>query len=269
MSKRYFTSLNHGFLTQKSGAKTSFFVEEKSPKPLAVLIHGFGGNAFGLTFLAEEMARDWRILILEMPNHGRSDFQPIETAADFKRWNDEIITQIEAEFGEISLIVCHSMSCFSVSEQISTKIPTALINPVFATSNGYNLAAELLFRSQIFAFISNFWLWSPIKATFLIRHWSKKSVRNVFLNIWFSQPSLKQILYQAKMSKIVLEKPLLNKQSQAVKFLIIGERDGMSHSLSDEWKNNFFPETTVVNLKTGHLLPLEIPKTTAEIFNQK
>ena len=38
---------------------------------------------------------------------------------------------------------------------------------------------------------------------------------------------------------------------------------------ADEWKNNFFPETTVVNLKTGHLLPLEIPKTTAEIFNQK
>ncbi|MDO4872188.1 MAG: alpha/beta hydrolase [bacterium] len=266
MSKKYFESLHHDFLLLKNGSKISFYTEKSSKKPLAVLIHGFGGNAYGMNFLAQKMSKKWRVLLFEMPNHGKSDFSKIENTAVFQEITDQIIAKIEEKFGKISLVVCHSISCCAISENVSSRISSALITPVFATSPAYNFGAELLFRSKIFALISNFWLWSPIKATFLIRNWHKKSVRNVFENMLHSQPSFRQIIAQAKMSKIVLEKPLLRESSKNIKFLIIGGRDGMSEKLSENQREMFFPNAQIHTLKTGHLLPLEIPEKVAEIL---
>ena len=46
MSKNFLSNLNHKFYSQENGAKTSVYFQKSSKKPLAVLIHGFGGNAF-------------------------------------------------------------------------------------------------------------------------------------------------------------------------------------------------------------------------------
>ena len=126
MSRFLFENLNHTFIHQENGAKTSVYFQENSKKPLAVLIHGFGGNAFGMSFLSQEMSKNWRIVLVELPSHGKSSLQKIENSADFRIWNAEIIARIEQEFGEISLLVCHSIGCASVSGEISRKIPTVL-----------------------------------------------------------------------------------------------------------------------------------------------
>lgn len=271
MSRKFFKSLSHDFLVQKNGSKTSIYFEnlkgEKSKKPLAVLIHGFGGSAFGMSFLAREMSKNWRILIVEMPNHGKSSRLKIENSDDLKNWNLEIINQIEQKFGQISILVCHSISSNSVSLQISKKVPCVLTNPVFETPAKYVRGTKFS-ANPFFATFSNFPLWSPFKAAFLIKTWKIQSVKNVFENMIFSFLSPVQAFSQAKMAKIPFEKSFFNSNSHEIKMLVVGKKDTLSEPLSGMQKEEFFPKAELFEVETGHLAPIEIPKVLAKKFEQ-
>ncbi|MDO4902373.1 MAG: alpha/beta hydrolase [bacterium] len=253
------TSLKHGFLTDKNGLKTSFYISKKDNKPLAVLIHGFGGNAYGMSFLGRELARDFRILLLEMPNHGKSDFLSIKKAEDLRNWNREIMEKIEQRFGAISLIVCHSMGCFSPSKDFSERIPTALINPVFQTPSKAILGVKINSISAIGA-LTNLPIFSPIKALFLIKIWRAQSVKNVFENMIFSFASPLKFARQAKMAQIPLSEPFFSGEYSAVSMIFHGSRDKLTLPLSKQNKAKYFPQTKIISLDTGHLAPIEIPE---------
>ena len=264
MSKNFLSNLNHKFYSQENGAKTSVYFQKNSKKPLAVLIHGFGGNAFGMSFLSQEMSKNWRIVLVELPSHGKSSLQKIEKSADLRRWNAEIITKIEREFGEISLLVCHSFACASVSGEISRKIPTVFINPVFKTPESFQFFGELSAKSKFFAIFSNLPIFSPFKVFFLIKTWRAKSWKNVFANLFRSFSSAKQLAFQGKMTKIILENPLLAKSSKSVAMLVVGSHDAMSEKLTKQQKSDIFEKAEVFEMKTGHLLPMEFPEILAE-----
>ena len=119
------------------GNKISIYKNLEESKPIAVLFHGFGGNYFGLTPLGFELSKKYSIIICELPAHGKSSLNTFQNIDIFRIFYQKMISKL-SNFGGIHLIVGHSFSSYFVSDdEISKKIPTIIINPVFEPSDSF------------------------------------------------------------------------------------------------------------------------------------
>jgi len=75
------------------GVHTRYFIGGEGP-PL-VVVHGLGGAAVNFTLLAPLLARHHRVLIPDLPGHGRSD--PLELAEDLSAYADHVAALAELE----------------------------------------------------------------------------------------------------------------------------------------------------------------------------
>jgi pimeloyl-ACP methyl ester carboxylesterase len=75
------------------GVRTRYFVGGEGP-PL-VVVHGLGGAAVNFTLLAPLLARRHRVLIPDLPGHGRTE--PLERADDLNAYADHIAALAELE----------------------------------------------------------------------------------------------------------------------------------------------------------------------------
>jgi pimeloyl-[acyl-carrier protein] methyl ester esterase len=57
--------------------------------PALVLVHGWGMNGAVWTKVAEELARTHRVILLDLPGHGRSPFDPRQRRLD--HWRDALL----------------------------------------------------------------------------------------------------------------------------------------------------------------------------------
>lgn len=259
-------AFSHDFFEGEDGLKTSFYISKDEEKPLAILVHGYGGNAYGMKFLAEELSREFRILILEMPNHGKSGALESDDLADYRAWAENIIAQASARFQTPAIIVTHSMSCYLFSHRkISCKIPVILLTPVFETAWLYNLFARATYNFRILAILQNLPIFAPFKGFAILRFFKFSAVKNMLDNLIHSAfISPQKIILQSKMAKIPLAKPLLSPESKNVFLVIEGAGDGMSRAISKESKEKFFTNSHFETLNGGHLLPIETPKIVAD-----
>ena len=92
---------------KKDGHTTSVWQTSGSDLPLLVLLHGISGDYSGLVPLAQELAKDFRLAIVELPGHGKSDPTPLPGAPELQRWFNETLELIEAELGEVAAICAH------------------------------------------------------------------------------------------------------------------------------------------------------------------
>ena len=96
---------------KKDGHTTSVWQTSGSDLPLLVLLHGISGDYSGLVPLAQELAKDFRLAIVELPGHGKSDPTPLPGAPELQRWFNETLELIEVELGEVTAICAHSFGC--------------------------------------------------------------------------------------------------------------------------------------------------------------
>lgn len=75
------------------GVRTRYFVGGQGP-PL-VVVHGLGGAAVNFTLLAPLLARRHRVLIPDLPGHGKTD--PLERADDLTAYADHVAALAELE----------------------------------------------------------------------------------------------------------------------------------------------------------------------------
>lgn len=75
------------------GVRTRYFVGGEGP-PL-VVVHGLGGAAVNFTLLAPLLARRHRVLIPDLPGHGRTE--PLERAGDLTAYADHVAELAELE----------------------------------------------------------------------------------------------------------------------------------------------------------------------------
>lgn len=75
------------------GVRTRYFVGGKGP-PL-VVVHGLGGAAVNFTLLAPLLARRHRVLIPDLPGHGKTE--PLERADDLTAYADHVAALAELE----------------------------------------------------------------------------------------------------------------------------------------------------------------------------
>jgi pimeloyl-ACP methyl ester carboxylesterase len=87
------------------GVRTRYFVGGAGP-PL-VIVHGLGGAAVNFTLLAPLLARHHRMLIPDLPGHGRSE--PLERADDLTAYADHVAAVAELEGMFPAPVVGYSM----------------------------------------------------------------------------------------------------------------------------------------------------------------
>jgi pimeloyl-ACP methyl ester carboxylesterase len=87
------------------GLRTRYFVGGEGP-PL-VVVHGLGGAAVNFTLLAPLLARHHRVLIPDLPGHGRSE--PLERADDLTAYADHVAAVAELEGMFPAPVVGYSM----------------------------------------------------------------------------------------------------------------------------------------------------------------
>jgi len=75
------------------GVRTRYFVGGEGP-PL-VVVHGLGGAAVNFTLLAPLLARRHRVLIPDLPGHGKTE--PLERAYDLTAYADHVAALAELE----------------------------------------------------------------------------------------------------------------------------------------------------------------------------
>jgi pimeloyl-ACP methyl ester carboxylesterase len=80
-------------VTKVDGVRTRYFVGGEGP-PL-VVVHGLGGAAVNFTLLAPLLARRHRVLIPDLPGHGKTE--PLERADDLTAYADHVAALAELE----------------------------------------------------------------------------------------------------------------------------------------------------------------------------
>jgi pimeloyl-ACP methyl ester carboxylesterase len=80
-------------VAEVDGVRTRYFVGGEGP-PL-VVVHGLGGAAVNFTLLAPLLARRHRVLIPDLPGHGKTE--PLERADDLTAYADHVAALAELE----------------------------------------------------------------------------------------------------------------------------------------------------------------------------
>jgi pimeloyl-ACP methyl ester carboxylesterase len=87
------------------GVRTRYFVGGEGP-PL-VIVHGLGGAAVNFTLLAPLLARRRRVLIPDLPGHGRS--QPLDRVEGLTSYADHVAAVAESEHVLPAPVIGYSM----------------------------------------------------------------------------------------------------------------------------------------------------------------
>lgn len=269
MKKAQTEDLTRQFLSVK-GIKTAIYSIGDVDKPLILLVHGFGGDYFGLSFLAQELVADWRVVLVELPSHGASDLAQIKQKSELQTWYRELIESLEAKFGKISVIFGHSFGCYAVADtEIIRKIPTILANPVFKPTKFYLLMSKMSLKSKIVGVMQNLPPMTLIKALFLWKSRARGAWRNIRRNAVHTKFNYRQTLAQSQMLGIVFEKEIFRQSRGCYKLVIFGEFDDFNQETAAAELEDLFGKTQTVTLPGGHLVPIELPKQVAQAITRE
>jgi pimeloyl-ACP methyl ester carboxylesterase len=251
---------------------TTVWMTEPSPKPLIVMVHGISGDYTGLVPLAEAMSETHSVVIVELPGHGKSGMVSRPNATKLQAWFQEILSEIEKDHGPATMVIAHSFGCSVVLDQhvLRTK-RVILLNPVPTPSDMYARYARLVVKSSHFlAHVYNFQLFVGMRSRVLTKvndAAARKRVQWVGVQ---SRPSSRQIVYQAKLVDMILDKTVYERIPKDAVHLVMCAMSDTTPSQQDtlDMKAVFGNKTNVVYINGGHLAPIESPLRVAAIINE-
>ena len=119
--------------------------------PPVVLLHGLGGSSSNWALLAPELARTRRVLVLDLPGHGRS--APLPAAPGLGSYADAVAAVVEREgLGRVDL-VGHSFGGL-VSIRLAARRPELVRRVVLAAAAG--ISSSTRWAERVLAFLG--WL---------------------------------------------------------------------------------------------------------------
>ena len=233
-------------------------------KPVALVIHGFSGDHSGMLFLTRQLERHYRVVLLDLPCHGRSSLAAVNSATELGAMMAEAARQIQEITGDISVIMGHSIGC-SIVSMLSPHFPAAKtigICPVKTPSFSYRQFHTLLRHSAALALLQDTRLVSPLLGMALLKKRDRKSVRRVLYDARYKhRPSSQAVLARRRLLDIVFA--YSEKVSFSPNLVIAGASDKTAHERTSSSLQRVFAASTVVMLPGGHLLPLESPEVIA------
>lgn len=270
-----YTQWSKDRLTQKAlkkdGRSSSVWLTAKNSKPLLVLIHGISGDYSGLVPLAQELSKDYRLAILELPGHGKSDPIPLPGAPELQRWFGETLELIEKEIGSVDGIVAHSFGCSAVLDKkvLATK-KVMLLNPVPTPSYVYARYSQMIMNSAHFwAHIYNWRMFILMRSVVLAKLRTREALRRIRWVGWHSRPSYHQVVYQAGLVDMILDgSAYRHVGSGKVSLVVCGMYDTTAHQRDSFDMDAVFAGSKTVFFTGGHLLPIEAPAKVARVIRE-
>jgi pimeloyl-ACP methyl ester carboxylesterase len=126
-------------LVEVMGGRVRYLTAGAGP-PL-VLVHGLGGSATNWCELAPLLARRYRLLIPDLPGHGRSD--PLPAVSGLDSFADRVVAVMEEEGGVPAPVVGHSLGGV-VALRLALRHPLAVSALVLAGSAGLSIGRPWL-----------------------------------------------------------------------------------------------------------------------------
>lgn len=246
----------------------SLWCSDPSDKPLLLLVHGISGDHVGLVPLAVELAKTYRIVMLDLPGHGSSEQIPIPNAKTLQTWFDAVIALIEKNIGPVAAVCAHSFGCSAViSHKTLTKKKVILLNPVPNPSGMYATYSRMIMDSAHFwAHIYN---WPPfilLRGMTLAKVRQREALRRVRWAGLHSRPSFDQIVFQAGLVDMILDGSAYQHAADGkVALVVCGMYDTTARQRDTLDMEKVFGSTRAVFLKGGHLLPIESPERVAHL----
>jgi pimeloyl-ACP methyl ester carboxylesterase len=268
-----YTEWKEAHLTQArvgGKTKTSVWLTPGDSLPLAVMVHGISGDHSGLVPLAAELSDEYRLAIIELPGHGDSDPIPLPDAASLQEWFYAALGEVEKEFGEVSVIIAHSFGCSAVlGETLLDTKKVVLLCPVPTPSEMYARYSRIIMRSAHFwAHIYNWRLFVLMRSVVLTKVRTREALRRIRWVGLYSQPSYKQVVFQAGLVDMILDGSAYRHVKDGVALVVCGMWDTTAVQRDSLDMEGVFGEAKTVFLAGGHLVPIETPARVAAVIRE-
>jgi pimeloyl-ACP methyl ester carboxylesterase len=126
-------------LLEVKGSRVRYLVGGAGPT--LVLVHGLGGSATNWCELAPLLASRYRLVVPDLPGHGRSDALPAVSGLD--SFADRVFAVMEAEGGAPAPVIGHSLGGL-VALRLALRHPEAASALVLAGSAGLSIGRPWL-----------------------------------------------------------------------------------------------------------------------------
>lgn len=253
------------------GLEGSIYRAPASSGPLLVLQHGLTGDYRGLVPLAAELHKNYSIVMVELPGHGRSPIPDKHLSlSDLGEWFAAALATLESN----PSVVAHSFGCSIALRALANRSRSManciLLNPVPHTS-----ASVRMYQ----------WLTSQIPYEVASRIDDIDLVRQIKLYMMLERPEVRAELPDHMMPRLsafekartdlyldlgkqvlrddIYESPDLQKRWSRVGS-IIGPKDRLLSTEASEVLKKYVGEQNIIAIpRTGHLTPIEAPAETA------
>lgn len=239
--------------------------------PLVILVHGISGDHNGMLPLAQDLARDYHVVLVDLPGHGQATMPSRAKLVELQTWLSRSLPLIEERLGASATIIAHSFGCaVVVGTDTMFNHKTIFICPVPRPSVSYKFYAGLMWLSA--PLISLIYNWGPfvtVRGIVLRRQPSKDSWARICWVGKNSQPTRPQFIYQARLIKKSLTAPLAPLAARrSVGHVIRATQDTTAHERTKEALANVFPNAVIAEVVGGHLVPIESPHLVADILRR-
>ena len=263
-------NLQQFFITEND-KKTCVWLTPASDKPLIILIHGIGGDHAGLVPLAMELSGDYRVGIVDLPGHGKSDIIPLPDADALQHWCAQLVKSIGREIGPIAFICAHSFGCSAVlGKDVLTTQKIILINPVPTPSQAYARYSRIVMSSS--RFLAHIYNWQPfilLRGRTIRKVHTREAIQRVRWVGLHSPSHYHQIVFQSGLVDMILDSSAYrNAKTGKIALVIASISDTTAAERGSLDMQNVFGDCKVAFLRGGHLLPIETPERVAYLINQ-
>jgi pimeloyl-ACP methyl ester carboxylesterase len=242
------------------------FAENRSTM---LLVHGITGDRYGLVPLVEELSKNYNCLIVELPGHGASDQIKLADASMLQKWFSDVHAHIEKEIRKIDIVCAHSFGCTAVVGESNRggHAKTILLNPVPQPSGLYAEYAQLIMRfAGFWAVFYNMRAFVFLRSVALAKGNNWEARKNIGWVSRYSRPTYRQVIYQAGLVDIILDKTAYSYVKDHIDLVICGLEDTTASQRDSLELESVFGNSPVLFLRGGHLLPIESPERVAAMI---
>lgn len=225
-----------------------------------LLVHGVGGNYFGLVPLAYELRDKFNVVMIDLPSHGDSQDIDGDIPGNLRRWSSNLTKALRDYDLDIDYVIAHSFGCFLASYMGVHK--TWYINPPFTLKASTKLYFNAVYKARFaISLIYNADWFEIIRRHAMLRARTDLVDQRLDWMIEQGVVGRQRFMRQAVMTRRVLSDSKAFCGDRYVYGVISSNYDTVVKSMPNDYRYDHLPE-----LNAGHLSVTESPELIAEFL---
>lgn len=228
-----------------------------------LLVHGVGGNYFGLVPLAYEMKDKFNVVMVDLPSHGDSQDIGGDILGNLRRWSESLVEVLRDYDLDIDYVIAHSFGCFLASYMGIHK--TWFINPPFTLKLSTKLYFNVVYRARFaISLVYSAGWFENIRRRAMLRVRTDLVGQRLDWMIEQGVVDRQRFMRQAVMTRQVLSDSKAFCDDHYVYGVISSNYDTVVGSIPNDYRYDYLLE-----LDAGHLSVTESPELIAEFLAGK